>query len=60
MLCDWCITQKKQCVPTESGLQKWVGVKGQKGQGVVKGKGKEKAVGLGKSGRDERSVEEDL
>ena len=34
-------------------MQKWVGVRGQKGPGVVKGKGKEKAVGSGKSGWDE-------
>ena len=37
----------------ESGSQKQVRVRGQKGPGVVKGKGKEKAVGLGKSGWDE-------
>ena len=53
MLCDWCITQKKQCAPMESGSQKQVRVRDQKGPGVVKGKGKEKAVGSGKSGWDE-------
>ena len=37
----------------ESGFQKQVRVRGQKGPGVVKGKGKEKAVGLGKLGWDE-------
>ena len=37
----------------ELGLQKWVGVRGRKGPGVVKGKGKEKAVRSGKSGQDE-------
>ena len=37
----------------ESGSQKQVRVRGQKGPGVVKGKGKEKAVGSGKLGRDE-------
>ena len=40
-------------MPTESGLKKQVGVRGQKGPGVVKGKGKEKAVVSGKSGWDE-------
>ena len=51
-MCDWCITQKKQCAPTESGSQKWVRVRGQKGPGVVKGKGKEKVVGSERLGQD--------
>ena len=40
-------------MPTELGSRTWVGVRGQKGPGVVKGKGKgkEKVVGSGRLGR---------
>ena len=48
--CDWCITQKKRCAPTESESRKRVGVRGAKGPGMGKGKEKEKSTRM--SGRD--------
>ena len=50
-MCDWCITQKKRCAPTESELWKQVGVRGAKGPGMGKGKEKEKSTRM--SGQEE-------